>query len=313
MNKLKRRSFLEGLAISALGMKGGDRLEASESTRGKSDPSLAHTEIVNCGDLSALFGDSSCHGMGLSGYCGIWSLTSAHQPHSAFVNSYAGFIFNTHRGRPVELRRPGEHQVEFRLKDPSLHSRAVFTLRAPHYIDSETTVIPQTKIDAPYLLQSWASYMNSPEDGDIFFRHEGRWIRAHTPQHGVEATYCPASLKDIEEDLRHLSPEERKNNFVYGYSQQRFSEPFYYGRIRNMALAFFFDTLDTIRFTISPSGGGISILPGRSCPAWDWLWLIPDAQPGQAYTLRIRMLYKPFQSPEDILTEFTRWQRELKR
>jgi len=311
---IKRRSFLKGLAIAALGIKGGNLLEADESTPGKRlEPSPTHSEIVNCGDSSILFGDSTCHGMGRTGYCGIWSLTSAHQPHSAFVNSYAGFIFNSQRGRPVEMRRLGEQQVEFRLEEPSFHSRVLFTVREPCYVDSETTVTPQTRIEAPYLLQSWASYINSPEDGDIFFRYEDRWIRAHTPQHGVDATYCPASLKDIEDDLRHLSPEERQNNFVYGYSQQRFSEPFYYGRIRNMALAFFFDTFDDIRFTISPSGGGSSILPDKSCPAWDWLWLIHNARPKQSSTLRIRMLYKPFVSPEDILREFQRWREGLRK
>ena len=107
--------------------------------------------------------------------------------------------------------------------------------------------------------------------------------------------------------LRHLTPEERKGWFVYGYSQQRFSEPFYFGRIRHMVLAFFFDNSDNIRFTISPVGGGVSILPGRSCPAWDWLWLIPHARAGRTYTLRVRMLYKPFRGEEDILAEFTRW------
>lgn len=264
-------------------------------------------EVVNVGDLSALFGDSTGHGSGRTGYCGIWALTATQQPHSAFVNSYAGFIFNSHRGRPVELRRLGPAEVEFRLQQPALHSRAHFVLRAPHIIDCATTVTLQNPIQTPYLLQSWASYINSPEDGDIYFRHEGRWVRAHSPQHGVEATYAPATLQDLEDDLRHLTPEERKNNFVYGYSQQRFTEPFYYGRIRNMALAFFFDTAANIRFTISPTGGGSSILPGKSCPAWDWLWLIPNAQPGREYTLRIRMIYKPFVSPEDILEEFSRW------
>jgi len=263
--------------------------------------------LVNRGELSALFGDSTPHGMRGPGFCGIWSLGSAHEPHNAFVSSAAGFIFNSHRGRPVRLRRLNAAQVEYRLEEPGLHSRVVFTAREPYYIDSETIVIPQTPVKTPHLLQSWASYINSPRDGDIFFRHEGKWIKAHSPEHGVEATYCPVSLKDTEEDLRHLTSEERKGWFVYGYSQQRFSEPFYFGRIRHMVLAFFFDNSDNIRFTISPVGGGVSILPGRSCPAWDWLWLIPHARAGRTYTLRARMLYKPFRGEEDILAEFTRW------
>jgi hypothetical protein len=231
-----------------------------------------------------------------------------HEPHNAFVSSAAGFILNSHRGRQVELRRLDDRRVEYRLKEPALHSRAEFAVREPYFVDSRITVVPQVKVNAPYLLQSWASYINSPRDGDIHFVHEGKWIKAHSPQHGVEATYCPASLNDTEEDLRHLSPEERKSFFAYGYSQQRFSEPFYFGRIRHMALAFFFDTTGNIRFTISPVGGGVSILPGQSCPAWDWLWLIPQPQPGRPYTLQVRMVYKPFRGAEDIRAEFARWQ-----
>jgi hypothetical protein len=168
-------------------------------------------------------------------------------------------------------------------------------------------VIPQVKLSAPYLLQSWASYINSPLSGDIHFMHEGQWIRAHSPEHGVEATYCPTSLKDTEDDLRHLDPEERRRGFHNAYSQQRFSEPFYFGRIRRMVMAFFFDTFDNIRFTISPTGGGVSILPDKTSPAWDWLWLIPHPEPGKAYTLRIRMLYKYFAGREDIFAEYNRW------
>ncbi len=307
---MRRREFVAGAAAGAMAAACRSlAVGAEEAEKGMKPSEVAptHVEVVNCGELSVLFGDSTCHGMGRTGYCGIWSLTSAHEAHNAFVTSYAGFIFNSYRGLPVQLRRLGEHQVEFRLPGSALESRVLFTLREPHFLDCESTVVPQAASE-PYLLQSWASYMNSPEDGDIYFRHEGRWIRAHSPQHGVEATYAPASLKDIEADLGHLSPEARKSNFVYGYSQQRFSEPFYYGRIRDMALAFFFDRGDEIRFTISPSGGGSSTIPGRTCPAWDWLWLIPHAQAGRPYTLRVRMVYKPHTDGEELLKEFQAWQ-----
>ncbi len=315
MSRLNRRSFLKATAGSLLGAAARASAAADATPQGacRSIESPSPVQVVNVGDLSVLFGDSTAHGMRGRGYCGIWSLGSAHEPHNGFVSSAAGFIFSSHRGRPVKLRRLSERQVEFRLKEPTLHSRVLFTAGEPHYVDSQTTVVPQVQVNAPYLLQSWASYMNSPRDGDIYFVHEGKWIKAHSPHHGVEATFCPASLKDTEEDLRHLSPEERRGFFAYGYSQQRFSEPFYFGRIRHMALAFFFDTSDHVRFTISPVGGGVSILPGNSCPAWDWLWLIPHPKVGKAYTLRVRMIYKHFVSREDILEEFTRWRSGLGR
>ncbi|MCC6445346.1 MAG: hypothetical protein IT210_18040 [Armatimonadetes bacterium] len=306
MNPIGRRTLIKGAALAVAVVKGGRAVEASEN------PQAARMELINRGDLSVLFGNSANHGTGPGGYCGIWSLTSTHQAHNAFVSSYAGFIFNSHRGTPAALERAGEGGAAFSLQTPSLNTRSAFTVSPPCYVDCETTAVLQNPISAPYLLQSWASYINSPEDGDIHFRHGNRWVRAHSPKHGVDATYCPSTLKDTEDDLRHLSRQERENNFVCGYSQQRFDEPFYYGRIRNMALAFFFDTLENIRFTISPSGGGTSVLPDKSCPAWDWLWLIPDARPDRPYRLRIRMVYKPFTGPEDILDEFKRWQKGLK-
>lgn len=263
-------------------------------------------EVVNVGDLAVLFGDSTGHGAGRTGYCGIWALTSAHDPHNAFVSSYAGAIFNSHRGAEVALRRLASDSVEFRLDQNPSAPRVVYVVRPPHYIDAEIFVTPQSRVE-PYLMQSGASYINSPEDGDIHFRHAGKWVRGHSPKHGVDATYAPATLADTEDDLRHLSADDRAKNFVYGYSPQRFAEPFYFGRIRGMALAFLFDQASDIRFTISPSGGGGSILPGKSCPAWDWLWLIPRPAPGRTCRLKIRMVYKPFTTPDDLYEEYRRW------
>ena len=314
---MNRRSFLKKTA-ALLGAAGTVPAQGSaspeEGRQWRRAKAQTPVQFVNRGELSVLFGDSTRHGVGptaRSGFCGIWSLGSMREVHNAFVSSYAGCIFNTHRGRDVELRRVNNYQVLYQLKERTLHSQVLFTVREPYYVDSTTTVIPQVAVRAPYLLQSWASYINSPLSGDIYFLHEGNWIRANSPQHGVEATYCPTSLKDIEDDLRHLSPQERQTSFHYGYSEQRFSEPFYYGRIRTMALAFFFDTFDNIRFLISPTGGGGSIVPGKTCPAWDWLWLIPQLKPGRAYTLRVRMAYKYFAGRNDILDEFTRWRSEL--
>ena len=315
MAHVNRRSFLKKTAATLLGVATSTPLAANAAAERQQQsaqgPRQTPVQLVNRGELSVLFGDSTSHGVGRDGFCGIWSLCSVHDPHNAFVSGYAGFIFNTHRGRPVEMRRLSQHQAVFRFKDPTLDTRVLFTVREPYYVDSTTTVIPQVKVAAPYLLQSWASYINSPLSGDILFLHEGNWIRASSPQHGMEATYCPTSLRDIEDDLRHLSPQERKGSFHYGYSEQRFSEPFYYGRIRTMALAFFFDTFDNIRFLISPTGGGPSVIPGKACPAWDWLWLIPHPKPGKAYRLRVRTLYKYFAGREDIIAEYNRWRSTL--
>jgi hypothetical protein len=305
---------MEKMGGGLVGVAGG-ALPGSVGSEGqrwtpKEQQSQTPVQFVNGGELSVLFGDGTPHGMGLPGYCGIWSLGSVRDVHNAFVNSYGGFLFGSHRGRPVELRRVSERQVLYLLKEPHLHSRVLFTVREPYYVDSETTIIPQVQVAAPHLLQAWYSYINSPEDDGIHLWHDGRWITVHSPQHGVEATYCPTSLKNTKDDLRHVSSEERSRFFYYAYSEQRFSKPLFLGRIRHMVMAFLFDTFENIRFTISPSGGGASILPGRNCPAWDWLWLVPQPRPGTPYTLRVRMVYKQFAGRNDMLDELARWGAE---
>ncbi len=314
---MNRRAFLRTAvgALAAAPAAGRPPTHACGEQEGPppGTPAQAPVQFVRCGDLSVLFGDGTPHGMGGPGYCGIWSLGSVHDSHNGFVNSLAGFLFNSHRKQPVGLRRTGQHQVLYRFRGKALYTQSLFTVREPHYVDCTTTVVPQRRVAGPYLQQSWASYINSPLSGDIHFLHERKWVRAHSPAHGVDATYAPSSLTDPEDDLRHLSPEERKSSFVHAYSQQRFDEPFYYGRVRRMAMAFFFDTYENIRFTISPTGGGVSILPDKTSPAWDWLWLIPHPKVGKGYSLRVRMIYRYFVSREDIVEEFNRWRSTLGR
>ena len=80
-----------------------------------------------------------------------------------------------------------------------------------------------------------------------------------------------------------------------------------------MVLIFVFDKPEWLRFFCSPTGGGGSILPGKSCPAWDFMWIIPEAEysTGREYEFRMRMIYKRFISNEDVIVEYERTQKEL--
>ena len=88
--------------------------------------------------------------------------------------------------------------------------------------------------------------------------------------------------------------------------KRRFDKPFYYGRLGNMALILIFGTPEWLRFFCSPSGGGGSLLPEKSCPAWDFEWVIPNEQyeVGREYELKMRLIYKQFISDADILAEY---------
>ena len=72
-----------------------------------------------------------------------------------------------------------------------------------------------------------------------------------------------------------------------------------------MVLILVFGTPQWLRFFCSPSGGGHSILPGKTCPAWDFEWVIPasDYRVGQEYRFQVRLVYKQYISDEDVLAE----------
>jgi hypothetical protein len=62
-----------------------------------------------------------------------------------------------------------------------------------------------------------------------------------------------------------------------------------------------------------PSGGGGSLLPKQPCPAWDFLWIIPGEkyEVGREYTFRLRLIYKPYLSDEDLLAEVAQARKEM--
>ena len=271
---------------------------------------VAHA--LQAGDI----GGTADHGAGRREYSGLWSLTSVHQPHSAFVGSYAGLIFGHHRsenGRqpPVNVERTGPTEVTMQRSMGGLNTKGVYRLTPPNYIDYEVTTEATESIDFPHL--SWCCYMNSPEDGDIRFRLDGRWVTGHSPKHGIEATYCPKSLVDIREELNWYPLESLelengyRKGFHTGYSYQRFDRPFYYGRIRNMAYIVMFDRYHDIRFLISSSGGGISVVPGLTCQAWDWMWLPDSLAVNAPKTLRTRVVYKPYLDDDDVFSEYEKF------
>ena len=80
-----------------------------------------------------------------------------------------------------------------------------------------------------------------------------------------------------------------------------------------MVMILVFDRPKWLRFFCSPTGGGSSLIPGKTCPAWDFEWIIPesDYEVGKEYAFRVRLIYKPFVSDEDVLAEYRKAQSEL--
>ena len=73
-----------------------------------------------------------------------------------------------------------------------------------------------------------------------------------------------------------------------------------------MVLAYLFDSSESevIRFSQSPTGGG------KTNPAWDFQFIIPQPEQGKEYSFSVRIVYKPFINQEDLLKEWQSWKNE---
>ena len=254
-----------------------------------------------------------------AGYNGIAELYHTDQDSSLFVPFYAGFnlehIFSGDslteffepRVNPMTLYRKSETEVILYQKSTSLsgvESLTQFKVVAPCYIDITFICILHNKqyFRHGYAGLFWASYINKPPDRNIYFRGitentpNETWIAAFSENHGSKSTH--RALNDRYDF--YFAPDFRIV-LAKNFSNYRYSQPFYYGRFHNMALAFFFESSEVIRLTQSPSGGG------KTNPAWDFQYLIPDPEIGKVYSFKARMVYKPFAGNQDILEEYNKW------
>jgi hypothetical protein len=284
---------------------------------------MQNCHMIQAGEVQTIIGDASRAGVGGAQYAGVWSLTSIHRPFNAFGNSYAGLLPSEVRGKAPTLEVVDANTVVLRRraddKHPS-HCEARYQIKAPYYIDHQLTIDDQKPIapfDGPgnYREIAWCNYMNSPQDPHLYFLSDGKWFRYMSPRHGVGSNIAPSYVPDPE--LEALPPQDEKSAWRHPFHvdriPQRFDQPFYYGRLDDMALLFVFDKPRQLRFYLSPSGGGGSILPGMNCPAWDFEWVLTPGNylPLKPRTFRVRMVYKKFVSNEDILEEVRRAQDEL--
>ncbi|MFC2087735.1 hypothetical protein ACFLSA_06210 [Bacteroidota bacterium] len=184
-----------------------------------------------------------------------------------------------------------------------------FKLTAPHYIDIKVKCMIHSDdfITHDYLGLFFASYIEAPEDKRIFFQgyEKGettpKWIEAYSEKHGDKSTHI---AKDDDKDAFYFAPDFNVK-LANHFSEYKYDKPFYYGRFKNMVLAFLFDSSEIIRFSQSPTGGG------AKNPAWDFQYIIPNPQLKKEYSFRARIVYKPFISEEDVLKEYQDWKETL--
>lgn len=284
---------------------------------------MAH-ETFKAGDLTAIIGDNSAAGAHRAGYNGVWSLTHRNEPANLFVPTVAGLnlehifdgdkndadgsgkIFFEPRHAPMTLQKLSDTSAELHQPPtPTFHleSWTRFTLTPPHYLDMHFRCKPRQHVFANgYIGLFWASYINAPDDKSIYFRQAGLWQQLCTQRHNDEST---VRHKDDKIDLK-FRPGYRDALFR-NLSPFRFDEPLYYGLFRGMMAILMFDRVEGVRFTHSPSGGGVAAKEQTTNPAWDFQYLLPKYEVNEEYQLRVRLVYRERCSREEVSKEYQAW------
>lgn len=288
---------------------------------------MAH-DSFQVGDLTAIIGDNSAAGMHRAGYNGLWSLVHKTEPANLFVPIVAGLnlehifdgdqndtdgsrkIFFEPRNAPMNFRKLSASEAELHQPPtPTFHleSWTKFTLVAPHYVDmSFRFAARQHVFHHGYIGLFWASYINAPEDKSVYFRHGGLWHQLCSQQHNDEST---VRHKDDKVELKFR--EDYGSCLFRSLSPLRYEEPFCYGLFRQHIAILMFDRTEGIRFSHSPSGGGVNKEQQTTNPAWDFQYILPRYEVNKEYSFRCRLAYRERCSRADVLKEVENWKKGL--
>ncbi len=280
------------------------------------------TVTLKKGDLKAVFVDNSAYGEHhRSGYNGISELYHVDQDSTLFVPLFAGVnlehifdgdslvSFFEPRKEVMTIKRLSDSKVVLHQPKTSIskvENWTTFEMVEPHYIDVEFKfkVHDRAMFDHGYIGFFWASYINSPQELGIYFkgRKNGSgpddWMYVFSRFHGDNGTH----VSETDEYDFYTAP-NFNIDLAKEISDYTFAEPYYYGRFHNMVFAYFFPEPEQgiIRLSQSPSGAG----DGK--PAWDFQYLLPDFEVGKEYAIKWRVLYKEWESRDDIEQEYEKW------
>lgn len=304
--------MLSGLILSATTL-------LSTAGTGQENADFASFEVSR---LRCVIGNNAAHGEHDAWYNGLFELRAPEQNETAFVPAYAGWnlehyfdtrprpesreLFFEPRSAPMTFRQIDAASAELHQPETpywGVESRTRFTLREPYYLDVDFTCTPKKPLEGGILGCFWASYINGPENKSIYFLEadssieKPRWIQFCTMAHDRDSTALPAN------DDGSISFEPGPPTLYNTISPLRYGAPFFYGRVRNMVLIYIFEPGANIRFSHSPSGGGPTKDHTDTNPAWDFQFIVRQAEPGHEYGFSARLVYKPWTDRADVLAE----------
>jgi len=312
MVKLIALAFLGAALIASAWANKKPYTEWSKYDASNFDP--AHTYRFEVGDIRVVIGDDYAHGgSDRSDYTGIHHLSHVEWPSNVFNPMYAGVIGLR---QPCKLEKIGENAAMISIDNGGLPISQSYFVRPPHYVDH----IARFTAGAGTGYWNDTCYMNGPSDPGIHvLQPDGTWMRHFSEKHGDAASIAPASWS--EDDFPPIAQVEDSQyphggaGFHEGFCDLRFDPeyPIWYGRTEDMVLVVMMDRKLGHYFVpfMSPTGGGYSDEFERTNPAWDYRCHLRDLVPGREATVRSRLIFKPFVSHEDILTEYEAWLETL--
>ena len=284
------------------------------------------------GELTAVIGDNAAEGGHRAGDNGVWSLLHTSCPRSLFVPTVAGLnhehifdgetddtrpeVFFEPRHAPMTFRRISDHEAELHQPPtPTFHleSRTRFALRPPHYLDMDYRCTPHQHVfRRGYVGLFWASYIHAPADKSMYFRgglerDRDLWTQIATQEHNRDST-----VRHRDDRLDLTFRDGNRPALYRNFSPLRFDLPLFYGRFEDMVWIVMFDRTEGIRLTHSPSGGGGDRERATTNPAWDFQYLLPRYDVMREYGFRVRTVYRPTCSREEILREYESWRKGLR-
>jgi hypothetical protein len=277
--------------------------------------------------LRCVIGNNMAVGEHHAGYNGVFNLYAPDLDESPFVPAYAGLnlehyfdghppreeraIFFEPRVAPMTFTRINETTAE--LHQPAtphygVESWTRFELKEPYYVDMTFRCIPRKPgLEGGWFGVFWASYINAPLDKSIYFLaarsnlDKPLWTQYCTQEHGRDSTVCHES------DQWSIPFAGGAGSLFSSISPLRYSAPFFYGQFRDKVLIYIFEPNPHLRFSHSPSGGGLNAEKGTQNPAWDFQLLIPDYQVNTEYRLTMRLVYKLWVDRADVIAEVRKY------
>ena len=238
-------------------------------------------------------------------------------------------LWNAPRVGPMEMEQVDPVTVRYTQKASEvsgLNMEMLFTVGGS-FIDQTITIWPDHNIESSSSF--FASYMNQVQNTSLFIRTpEGQdgdkqWLEitsaGHNASDGTGVFSRPfdpegMSWNDYLIDnplLRQRiieTPGSRQATLDAGFSEypSKRIDHFYYGLVDDFVYLMIFREPEFI-FWISASGG-----QAVRSPAWDYEFRSGPQKAGEKRTYHLRLVYKPFESIEDILMEVNSFLSEPK-